>query len=163
MGVVMATTAKQRADAVILGIRWARQQLQLRQRPGVKKKRSKRVTDLTGSVLSSLWPPTEAAFRRARLDFDKVADCRLLILVLAWAIYGPEPGHPKTWTERELRRLWNGFVAAKSADPKLKEGDYFKDLIKHSGKTNLYIGVTAATLRRRFQDAKKRFRQKDDI
>ena len=45
---------------------------------------------------------TKSAFENACLDIDNTEDWGFLLPLLAWAIYGKDPGHPKRWNKKEL-------------------------------------------------------------
>ena len=97
---------------------------------------------------------TKAVFKKADLNINDNEDWKFLLPWLAWAIYGKNPGHPKTWNKRELLRLLTDVAALQLKKPNLIKSACCAELIKN----NLHylgMGVTAATLRRRLQEAKK--------
>ena len=94
---------------------------------------------------------TKSAFEKAGLDIDNTEDWGFLLPLLAWAIYGKDPGHPKRWNKKELRRLKADVAKLRSQTPALTEADCCKQLSADIH----YVGLTAPTLRRRLQQAKK--------
>jgi hypothetical protein len=73
---------------------------------------------------------TKAVFKKAGLNIDDSEDRDFLLPWLAWAIYGKNPGHPKVWTKKELRRLQADVASLQSKNPKLTEAACCAQLIK---------------------------------
>jgi hypothetical protein len=96
---------------------------------------------------------TKAVFKKAGLNINDIEHWQLLLPWLAWAIYGRNPGHPKRWSKRKLRRLLADVMALQSKNTKLTEEACCAQLIKDNH--YLDMGVTKDTLRRRLQEAKK--------
>jgi hypothetical protein len=59
---------------------------------------------------------TKAVFEKAGLNINDGEDWKFLLLWLAWAIYGKNPGRSKSWTKKELRRLLAGKQPRSDAD-----------------------------------------------
>jgi hypothetical protein len=96
---------------------------------------------------------TKAVFKKAGLNIDDTEDWGLLLPWLAWAMYGKNPGHPKRWNKKELRRLLADVAELRSKNTTLTEAACCAQLI-----TDIHyldMGVTKDTLRRRLQQAKK--------
>jgi hypothetical protein len=89
-------------------------------------------------------------FKKIGLDSKSRDNRDLVLMLLAWAIYGKNPGHPRVWTKQKLRQLHIAIGRAKSLDAKLTELECCKKLIKEGQ----YEG-SPQTLRRRLQQAKK--------
>ena len=94
---------------------------------------------------------TKTAFEKAGLNIDDTKDWVFLLPWLAWAIYSKDPGHPKRWNKKELRRLKADVAKLRSQDPALTEADCCKQLTNDIH----YVGLSAPTLRRRLQQAKR--------
>jgi hypothetical protein len=94
---------------------------------------------------------TKSAFKKASLNIDNTEDWAFLLSLLAWSIYGKDPGHPKRWNKRKLRRLKSKVAKLRLRNPAPTEKSCCEQLTNDIH----YVGLTAPTLRRRLQQAKK--------
>lgn len=149
------STPKQRAKSALAIVRYMIQ----RERRNAHDQRQKILSDgrpskaarKTARILN--WA-TSAVFKKAGLNINDNEDWRILLPWLAWAIYGKNPGHPKTWNKKTLRRLKTNVAELQSKNPKLTEDACCRQLIKDI--YYLEMGVAKpTTLRRRLQQAKK--------
>jgi hypothetical protein len=111
-----------------------------------------RYEKLVRKIARKLARPLDLAFKNAKLDSGNEEHWTQLTVQLAWAVYGTrDPGAPKSWTKKRLRRLLADVRNIKIDDPRLSELECCKLLVK-KGK----FKETATTLRRVLQTAKKR-------
>lgn len=96
---------------------------------------------------------TKAAFKKAGLDINDDEDWKFLLPWLAWAIFDKDPGRSLDWTKQELRQLRADVTKLRSNNPKLTELKCCEALVKEVRYVDK--GITASTLRRRLQQAKK--------
>jgi hypothetical protein len=97
---------------------------------------------------------TKTVFKKAGLNINDSKHWELLLPWLAWSLYGRNPGHPRNWTNKTLRRLQADVARLQSQNPTLTETACCKQLVMET--YYLDMGVTkASTLRRRLQQAKK--------
>jgi hypothetical protein len=146
-------TPKQRANAALKLIRAIKRRRRL-----FSDGDQQRVTSYVGEALlkqidQTLSGATEAAFDKAGLDIEDIEDWKFLLPWLAWAIFDKSPGRRREWSKKELRRLLEDVNKLRSDGAKLKEEEYCEQLMTEVH--YLEKGVTAGTLRRRLQEAKK--------
>lgn len=144
-------TPKQRAKAVLEIIRNDQRQRQTaRNDQQGEKSKDDPPSEYAKKIGKILGRATKSAFEKAGLDIDNTEDWGFLLPLLAWAIYGKDPGHPKRWNNKELRRLKAEVANLRSLNPALTEAECCKQLTSDIH----YVGLTAPTLRRRLQQAK---------
>ncbi len=150
------STPKQRANAALKIVRYMirrsrrRTRDDLKQAPTNDDRRSKYLENIDRILTRA----TEAVFKKAGLDINDSEDWTFLLPWLAWAMYAKNPGHPKLWTRKKLRRLLADVTKLRSNNTKLTEAACCTQLITEI--RYLDLGVTkATTLRRRLQQAKK--------
>lgn len=94
------------------------------------------------------------AFKKARLDIGNDVHRMAVLVVLASVVYGRrDPGQPKKWSGKKLRRLRSDVDAIKAKHPEESELDCCKRLEKESGKSRYDLKPT--TLLRLLQRAKR--------
>jgi DNA-directed RNA polymerase beta subunit len=96
--------------------------------------------------------PLRTLFDKAGADIKNDDEWRELLMFIAWAIYSKDPGREKEWTKKKLLRLLADDTKVKFNNTNLTEGARCEVL---SRTMERYLDVTARTLRRRLQDAKK--------
>jgi hypothetical protein len=94
--------------------------------------------------------PLRTLFDKAGADIKNDDEWRELLIFIAWAIYSKDPGREKKWTKKKLLRLLADDTKVKSNNTNLTEGARCVVLTMER-----YLDVTAPTLRRRLQQAKK--------
>jgi len=95
--------------------------------------------------------PLRTLFKKAGADINNDDDWYELLSFIAWAIYSKDPGHPKKWTKKKLRRLLADVTELKSSNRNLNEEACCKELTSRPR----YSDITVPTLRRQLQQAKK--------
>jgi len=146
-------TPKQRANAALKIVR----ELKRRQcrAAGDAKQREKSNDDFSSSIRKEIGQilnrATRTTFKKAGLNIDDNKDWDLLLPWLAWAIYGKTAGRRKRWNKRELRQLNANVAKLRSGNTLLTEADCCRQLTNYPD----YVGLTARTLLRRLQQAKK--------
>ena len=149
-------TPKQRAKSALEIVRYMirRQRRNARDDQQQKALSDGRPSKAARKIQRILDRATKVVFKKTGLNINDIEDWKLLLPWLAWAMYGKNPGHPKVWTKKALRRLKADVTQLQSKEPNLTEDDCCEQLI-----TEIYyldMGVTkASTLRRRLQQAKK--------
>jgi len=99
--------------------------------------------------------PVLQAFTDAGLDMDNESDWRLLVFILAVALYSPKgPGRPKHWTKKKINIVKADIAEIRANNPALSDLECCTLLAKRNGSNPMYRVAPATLLRRLYPEQK---------
>jgi hypothetical protein len=94
------------------------------------------------------------AYEKLNLDPNSERDSTLLLVGLAYAVFGGKVGAPLKRSPKKYLRLLTDVNALRAENPKLKETECCELLSKGKVAGGRYEGIKSSTLRRLLQEAK---------